>query len=149
MSVLLDANAFRKSVLGLSASKASGTLASTAIPIFTVTVGEVMVTGFYLKVTTAITAASTVALQSNPTTGDTVTLATATDLGTNDTAVGSVVGFDTGTTAASSFLRGGRNDIMWTVPIGQLELLPASANGAVTAYVTWVPLTDGALLVAA
>jgi hypothetical protein len=111
-----------------------------------------MITSVWLKVTTAIsTDAGTVALQQNPTTGDTQTLVTATDLGTTDTAVGSVVGLDTnGTTlTAPKFLRGGRSDINWVITTGQVEILPASANGAVTIGVTWVPLTTGATLVAA
>jgi hypothetical protein len=149
MSVYNEAAAFRKAVLGDIATKASGTLASSAIPVFTVAGGEVMITSVWLKVTTSITAASTVALQQNPTTGDTQTLVTATDLGTADTAAGSIVGLDQGTTAASSFLRGGRHDINWVITTGQVELLPASANGAVTIGVTWVALTDGATLVAA
>ena len=103
MSVLNDNTAFRKAVLGNVATKASGTLASSAIPVFTVAGGEVMITSVWLKVTTSITAASTVALQNNPTTGDTMTLVTATDLGTSDTLAGGLVGLDTGTTAASSF----------------------------------------------
>jgi hypothetical protein len=150
MSVLNDNAAFRKAVLGLLATKASGTLASSAIPVFTVAGGEVMITSVWLLVTTAIsTDAGTVALQQNPATGDTQTLVTATDLGTSDTAVGSIVGLDQGTTAASKFLRGGRHDVHWVITTGQVEVLPASANGAVTVGVTWVPLTDGATLVAA
>lgn len=144
-----DATLIRRAVKGFVATKASGTLASSAIPVFTVADGEVLITSVWLKVTTSITAASTLALQQNPTTGDTQTLVTATDLGTTDTAAGSIVGLDQGTTAASSFLRGGRHDINWVITTGQVELLPASANGAVTIGVTWVPLTEGATLVAA
>ncbi len=150
MSILNPNGAFTKSVLGPVVTKASGTLASAAIPVFTVAGGEVMITSVWLKVTTSITTdAGTLALQNNPTTGDTLTLVTATDLGTTDTLAGDIIGLDQGSTAASKFLRGGRNNINWAVSIGQLELLPASANGAVTIGVTWVPLTDGATLVAA
>jgi len=149
MTVINEAEAYTKAVLGNVVTKASGTLASTAIPVFTVAGGEVMITSVWLKVTTSITAASTLALQNNPTTGDTMTLVTATDLGTTDTLAGGIVGLDQGTTAASSFLRGGRHDINWVISIGQVELLPSSANGAVTIGVTWVPLTSGATLVAA
>lgn len=149
MTVINELQAFTKVVKGFVATKASGTLASSAIPVFTVAGGEVMITSVWLKVTTSITAASTLALQNNPTTGDTMTLVTATDLGTSDTLAGGVVGLDQGTTAASSFLRGGRHDIDWVIPVGQVELLPASANGAVTIGCTWVPLTEGATLVAA
>jgi len=150
MTITNKGAAFMSSVLGLGpVTKASGTLASTAIPVFTIAGGEVMITSVWLKVTTSITAASTLALQNNPTTGDTMTLVTATDLGTSDTLAGGIVGLDQGTTAASSFLRGGRHDVMWVVSIGQIELLPSSANGAVTIGCTWVPLSAGATLVAA
>lgn len=151
MTVIQNPSAFTAAVLGNGpVSKASGTLASTAIPIFTIAGGEVMITSFYLKVTTSITLdAGTLALQTNPTTGDTITHVTATTLGTTDVLAGDIIGIDNGTTAASKFLVGGTNAPMWVVSIGQLELLPASANGAVTAYVTWVPLTAGATLIAA
>lgn len=153
MSVLLDANAFRKAVLGFGpVSKASGAITGDpTTPLFTIAGGEVMVTSIYLKATTAIaTNGGTLALQQNPTTGDTQVLVTATDLGTSDTAVGSIIGLDQGTTAASKFLRGGRHDIHWVITTGQIELVGASSvDGAVTTYVTWVPLTDGATLVAA
>jgi hypothetical protein len=70
--------------------------------------------------------------------------------GTTDTAAGSVVGLDRGTTAASKFLRGGRTDLNAVVTTGTVELVGASSvDGAVTIYVTWIPLTDGATLVAA
>jgi hypothetical protein len=153
MSVLLDNNAFRKAVLGLGpVSKASGAISGDpTIALFTVAGGEVMITSIYLKVTTTIAAAGgTLALQQNPTTGDTQTLVTATDLGTTDTAAGSIVGLDQGTTAASKFLHGGRHDIRWVITTGAVELVGASSvDGAVTTYVTWVPITDGATLVAA
>jgi len=151
MTITNKGAAFAATVLGLGpVTKSSGTLASTAIPVFTIAGGEVMITSVWLKVTTAIsTDSGTVALQNNPTTGDTVTLVTATDLGTTDTAVGTIVGLDQGTTAASKFLRGGRHDIMWVVGIGQVEILPNAANGVVTIGCTWVPLSAGATLVAA
>lgn len=153
MSVYIDPAAFRKAVLGLGpVSKASGAITGDpTTPLFTIAGGEVMVTSVWLKVTTTIAATGgTLALQQNPTTGDTQTLVTATDLGTTDTAAGSIVGLDQGTTAASKWLRGGRHDIRWVITTGQIELVGASSvDGAVTAYVTWVPLTDGATLVAA
>ena len=153
MSVLNDGAAFRKAILGFGpVSKASGAITGNpTTPLFTVAGGEVMITSLWGVVTTAIsTDGGTLAIQQNPTTGDTQTLVTATDLGTTDTAVGSVLGLDQGTTAASKFLRGGRHDILWVITTGQVEMVGASsANGAVTFYCTWVPLTDGATLVAA
>jgi hypothetical protein len=145
-----DNKQLRKTVLGNVATKSSGTLASSAIPVFTIAGGEVMITSVWLKVTTSLTTdAGTINLQLNPTTGGTYVLVTATDLATTDTTAGSIIGLDQGTTAASSYLRGGRHDVMWVVTTGQVEILPASANGVVTIGVTWVPLTNGATLVAA
>lgn len=151
MSVLLDANAFRKATVGLGPlSKASGA-SPTTVTSFTVAGGEVLITALWLKVTTAITTdGGTLSITNVPTTGDTITLVTATDLGTTDTAVGTVVGLDRGTTAASKFLRGGRVDLLAVATTGTIVLNGASSvNGAVTTYLTWVPLTDGATVVAA
>ena len=150
MTVVNEAAAFTKSVLGTVVTKASGTLASTAIPVFTVAGGEVMITSMWLKVTTSITTdGGTVALQMNPTTGDTMTLVAATNLGTTDTLAGGIVGIDNDVDTAPLFLRGGRNNVGWVVTTGQVEILPAAANGAVTFGVTYVPLTSGATLAAA
>ena len=64
--------------------------------------------------------------------------------------VGTVVGLDQGTTAASKFLRGGRIDLNAVVTTGTVKAVgAASINGACTVYCTWVPLTTGASLVAA
>lgn len=147
----IKADQLRPVVVGAGqVSKASGTLASSAISLFIVAGGEVLITTAYLKVTTSITTDSaTVALQSVQTTGGTQTLVTATDLGTTDTVAGAVVGLDQGSTAASKFLLGGRADLNAVVSTGTVKLLPAGGNGAVTVYVTWVPLTPGATLVSA
>lgn len=153
MSVYTDPSAFRKGLLGMGpVSKATGAITGNpTTPLFTIAGGEVLITGLWAVVTTAMTTDSgTYALQQNPTTGDTQTIVTATDLGTSDTAVGSLVGLDQGTSAATKFLRGGRIDLNAIVTTGQIEFVgAASANGAMTVYVTWVPLTDGATLVAA
>lgn len=150
MSVLNPNDAYRQASLGNVARK-SQALSAASLPVFTIAGGEVMVTSVWVKVTTSITTdGGTLALANNPTTGDTMTLVTATNLGTTDTAAGSIVGLDQGTTAASSFLRGGRHDVNWVVGVGQLELVGAAAvNGTVEIGVTWVPLTSGATLVAA
>lgn len=153
MSVIVNGNEVRAISLGRGpVSKSTGTITGNpTTPLFTIAGGEVLITSLYGKVTTALsTDSGTYALQQNPTTGDTQTIVTATDLGTSDTAVGSVIGLDQGTTAASKFLRGGRSDLNVVVTTGQIEFVgAASANGAITFYVTWVPITDGATLVAA
>lgn len=154
MTVINEGSAFRKSVLGNGpVAKASGTLTHNGVvQLFTVAGGEVLITGLWLVCTTAMAGANTVAIQADPTTGDTVTIVTATDLGSTDTAVGTVVGLTHGTTAASAFLRGGHACLNAVVTTGEVELLATGSgtvDGAVTVYVTWVPLTDGATLVAA
>lgn len=154
MSVLNDPDAFRKATLGLGpVSKASGTLTHNGVvQLFTVAGGEVLITALWLVVTTTMAGANTVAIQADPSTGDTQTIVTATDLGTTDTAAGSVVGLTQGTTAASAFLRGGHVALNAVVTTGEVELLATGSgtvDGAVTVYCTWVPLTDGATLVAA
>lgn len=153
MTVINEGSAFRKSRYGLGPiSKATGTITGNpTTTLFTVAGGEVLVTALWGKVTTALsTDSGTYAIQANPTTGDTQTLVTATDLGTSDTAVGSVIGLTRGTTAASAFLRGGTVDLDAVVTTGTIEFVgAASANGAITFYVCYVALTDGATLVAA
>lgn len=153
MSNLQDSAAFRRAVLGNGpVSKATGAITGNpTTALFTIAGGEVMITGLWGVVTTACTTDSgTYALQDNPTTGDTQVIVTATDLGTSDTAVGSVIGLDQGTSAATKFLRGGRLDLNCVVTTGQIEFVgAASANGAITFYCTWIALTEGATLVAA
>lgn len=152
MSVILQGTQQRQIALGQGpVSKASGTLSAATFPAFTVAGGEVLITALWIKVTTSITTdGGTLAVNNVPTTGNTVTLVTATDLGTTDTVAGSVVGVDRAAAAAASFLRGGRVDLNAVATTGAVNLVGASSvNGAVTVYCTWVPLTDGATLVAA
>jgi len=153
MSVLLDANAFRKSVLGLGpVSKATGTLAATTVPLFTVAGGQVLVTAMFGVVTTSITVANSYKLQFNPTTGDTQDLCAATDIGTTDTLAGDVLQFGLATTTAPPKLMSigyGTAMLNTVLTIGQIEHVSAGTDGAITWYVCWVPLIDGATLVAA
>lgn len=137
---------------GRLVTKASGAISGDpTIALFTIAGGEVIIRDLWMKVTTPIAQnGGTLAVQVNPTTGDTVTIVTATDLGTADTAAGTVVGLDQGTTAASKFLRGGRTDLHAIATTGQIELVGASSvDGAVTVGVLWEPVTAGATLVAA
>lgn len=151
MGILNNTSAFRNAILGgAPVSKASGA-SPTTVAAFTIAGGEVLITSLWLKVTTSITTdGGTLSVNLVPTTGNTVTIITATDLGTTDTVAGSVVGLDRGTTAASKFLLGGRTDLHALVTTGTVNLVGASSvNGAVTVYCTWIPLTDGATLIAA
>ena len=153
MSNFLEGMELRKLLLGNRAEKSTGTLAATTVPLFTITGGQVGITSIYGKVTTAITVANSYVLQSNPTDGNTQVLHTATDIGTNDTPAGAILSFGaptvaltggTTTTVLASGLTG-----MLTIPIGQIESVSAGTDGVILWVVTWIPLDDGADLVAA
>jgi len=134
---------------GAPVSKSTGTLAATTVPLFTIAGGQVMVTCIFGLVTTTITVANSYKLQNNPTTGDTTDINAATDIGTTDTAAGTILGFGQGTTAAPALLRGGFWHGYLVLPIGQIESVSAGTDGVITWYVSWVPVDVGATLVAA
>lgn len=151
MASQIAGSAQRNLILGGPPVSKTLSLSAATLAAFNVTGGEVLITGIWLKVTTSITTdGGTVAVNNVPTAGNTVTLVTATDLGTTDTVLGSVVGLDRGTTAAPSFLRGGRVDLNAVATTGVVNVVGASSvNGAATINVTYVPLTTGAVLAAA
>lgn len=152
MSVLNDASALRKASLGLSASKSTGTLAATTVALFTIAGGRVLVTSLFGLVTTSITVANSYKLQNNPTTGDTQDLCAATDIGTTDTLAGSILQFGLATTTAPAKLISvgyGTAVLNTVVPVGQIEHVSAGTDGVITWYATWLPMDDGATLVAA
>lgn len=153
MSVLLDANAFRKSVLGLGpVSKSTGTLAASTVDLFVIATGMVLVTALWGKVTTAVTVANSYKLVATPTTGASQDLCAATDIGTTDTTAGTLLtfGLDT-TTAPRKLMSIGYGVALGPVPvdIGKIQSVSAGTDGVITWYATWVPLQDGATLVAA
>lgn len=158
MSVLNNASAFRNAILGgAPVSKSTGTLAATTVALFTVAGGEVLITAMWGKVTTSITVANSYYLQFNPTTGDTAQMSTAQDIGTSDTLAGDLLTFGEGTATvpprimSPATAAGGYGHVLANVPlsIGQIEHVSAGTDGVITWYVCWVPLTDGATLVAA
>jgi hypothetical protein len=143
--------------LGLGpVTKSTGTLAASTVSLFTVAGGEVLVTAMWGKVTTAITVANSYKLQVNPTTGDTGDICAATDIGTNDSAAGSLLTFSLATTTAPPKLIAGSasgggyaEPLTVVVPTGDIEHVSLGTDGVITWYVTWVPLVEGASLVAA
>lgn len=153
MSVLEDGVAYRKMLLGPNlVTKSTGTLAATTVALFTIAGGEVLVTAMWGKVTTAITVANSYKLQFNPTTGDTADLCTAVDIGTSDTAAGTLLTFGADTTTAPRKLvaiTGYAEPLKAVLSIGQIEHVSAGTDGVITWNVCWVPLTVGATLVAA
>jgi hypothetical protein len=157
MSSILQGVQMRNLVLGSApVLKSTGTLAATTISLFTIAGGEVLVTGLWGKVTTAITVANSYKLQLNPTTGDTGDLCAATDIGTNDSAAGSLLTFSLATTTAPPKLIAGSasgggycGPLRAVVTTGDIESVSAGTDGVISWYCTWVPLTEGATLVAA
>lgn len=159
MATMVPGKQQRNLLLGSApVSSPSGAFAADTRTIFTVAGGEVLVTALWGVVTTAITVANTVALQTNPTTGDTKVFVEATDIGTTDTAAGTVVGFNNsiddpatnGATFEEKIELGGHALRNLVVTTGDIEQVTTGTNpdGAITWYATWVPLTDGATLVA-
>lgn len=120
--------------------------------IFTVTGGEAMITGLWAKATTALTVTNTVNVQVVPTAGSTMVIVTATDLGTTDTTVGTVIGIGVGanTPTAPKFLVGGSALLGAIVTTGSIKSVVTGTgpDGGLDWYCTWLPLTPGATVVA-
>ena len=149
MSQLNPNAAFTKAVLGPMVSKSTGTLAATTVPLFTIAGGLVAVTSIVGRVTTAITVANSYKLQHNPTNGTTADIFAATDIGTTDSALGEIfvaTGLKTDTVIKGA--RGISHPYI-VMETGQIESVSAGTDGVLLWYVTWVPIDDGATLVAA
>lgn len=151
MSTIIQGPQLRNLLLGNTPiSKGTGTLAATTVALFTIAGGRVLVTSMFGLVTTSITVANSYKLQINPTTGDTTDICAATDIGTTDSAAGTIIGFGQGTTAAPPLLKGGYSiPAPLPLPVGQIEHVSAGTDGAITWYLTYVPFDDGATVVAA
>ena len=153
MGILNNASAFRNAILGSApVAKAYTPLVVETKTLYTIAGGRVMLTSLYGLVTTDITVANTVKLQANPTTGTTQDLCAATDIGTTDTLAGALLSFQ-GLTG-DSLLRGVGVVQTLKAPLiiatGTIEQVTATgADGGITWYVTWIPMDDGATLVAA
>lgn len=153
MTVVNDADAFTKSVLGNKVSKAYPTLAVETKTLFTVS-GLCIITSLVGYVTTAITVANTVKLQANPTVGTTQDLCAATDIGTTDTPAGDLITIAGGAATAPVVGIGAVNMFSASAGIaiaaGTIEQVTATgADGGITWYLTYVPLVSGATIVAA
>lgn len=153
MSVLLNHEALRKVTLGLRVVGKLQTISGAAThQVFTVTGGNVLITMWGIC-TVEMAGANTVNVQTDPTTGDTVVIATATDLGTTNTAAGTLLGgqFDQdGTTNTPSLVKGCGEPLRFMAPIGEVEsvITGAGADGAIQWYACYLPLDDGAKLTA-
>lgn len=151
MSVLIQGDQLRSTLLGVRVEKSTGTLAATTISLFTVAGGVCLITSIYGEVTTSITVANSYKLQANPTVGTTKDLVAATDIGTTDTLAGALLGFDG--VAASTIQQGPGAVPLLQRPIavntGLIESVSAGTDGVINWVITYVPLTNGASIVAA
>lgn len=148
MAVYNEAAAFRKSVLGSVTTKSITVSGAATQAAFTISGGLVAITSIVGRVTTAITVAGTTKLVANPTAGTSVDLCTATDLGTTDTVAGEILVIEKGSAIALGADTFSLNPLL--VETGQIEVVTATGgDGTVKWYVTWVPIDEGATLVAA
>jgi hypothetical protein len=168
MGILNNNRAFAQSVVGSTVNKAYTPLVVETKALFTVS-GLVLVTSLVGLVTTAITVANTIKLQANPTTGTTSDLCAATDMGTTDTPAGNLIAItgapaegpltgigavqrfpvtEAQPTAVTTTMTGGAQGIY--VAAGSIEQVTATgADGGITWYLSYIPIADGATVVAA
>jgi len=152
MSTLIQGDQIRALLFGVRVEKAYATLAVETKSLFTVAGGKVLITSIVGEVTTAITVAGTSKLQHNPTVGTTKDLCAATDLGTTDTPVGNLLGFQGLTGDSILFGPGAVPNLKQPIVLtaGVIEQVNATgADGGITWVLTYVPLDNGASVVAA
>jgi len=156
MAVLTPGAVLRKIALGTTVLRTAASLPQTAqTPYFTVSGGRVLITSMIGEVTTAIQAqATTVQLIATPTTGTAVNLSGSTgDI--NGKEIGATIALPaTATTGALLVSNAGAN----VTPLGYYTVVRtgtidfktgASSTGATKWLLTYVPLDDGASVVAA
>jgi hypothetical protein len=159
MSQLNPNAALLKAVLGAAVSKATGTVANGVTSLFTITGGRVVITSLVGRVTTAIGATpSNAKLSFNPTAaGTTVDLCTAVAIASDAVEQTYTLATTHSTAAPGALIVAG--DVGWASGVlafpdilnaGVIEqnLSADPVGGAITWTVTWLPLDDGALLVA-
>lgn len=160
MSVLNPNAAFTKGILGTPVSKATGTVANGTTSLFTIAGGQVVITSLVGRVTTVIgSTVSNAKLVFNPTAaGTSVDMCTAVAI-TSDAVAQTYTFATTHSTAAPGALIVA-GDVGWASGVlafpdilnaGVIEqnLSADPVGGAITWTVTWIPLDEGATLVAA
>lgn len=149
MTTMIAGSQIRSIGLGVRVEKSTGTLAATTIPLFTIAGGMVMVTSLQGRVTAPVTVANSYKLQHNPTAGTTVDLCAASDIGTTDTVLGEI--FVVSGVRATGIVIGANPRVAMGVVMdtGQIESVSAGTDGAILWSLTYIPLDDGASLVAA
>lgn len=154
MSVLNDGDAFRKAILGLKTSRATGTLpATTQSAIFTIAGGQVMVTSLVGTVTTATGATATnLKVTGNPTTGTDVDIAANVSVASKE--VGSVITLNATFGGALVVNNAGGAPsalgVGFILNPGTLDLVTSATNtGSIKWDITYIPLDSGAAISAA
>lgn len=155
MSVIIQGTQLREIALGRYVQGKTSTIGAGGgvKQLFTVAGGEVLITGLWGKVTTAISLdTETLALQLDPTTGTTVVWVTATDLGTTDTAVGDILGVKDQGDGTTDFKVNGEILRNYIATTGEIELdvanVTGTEDGVIDWFCTWIPLTAGATVTA-
>lgn len=149
----IDGRSLRKLLLGLKVDRATAALPqSTTGHLFTIAGGRVMVPLILGEVTTAIQAQATTAkLTSTPTTGTAVDVCgtldlTGKEIGTLLTVTGTFANALVGANAGAASMQ----DRPFVLPIGFLDLITvASSTGSIKWTVFYIPIDDGASVVAA
>jgi hypothetical protein len=154
MTTWIEPASLRLATLGKRVAGKLQTIAGAAThQVFTVAGGNVLITAMWGVTTVEMAGANTVNVQTDPTTGDTAVIATATDLGTTNTAAGTLIGGlmdQDGTTNIPGLVKGAGQALTFLAPIGEIESVAteATADGAIQWYCTYIALDDGASVVA-
>lgn len=133
--------------------KSNGAVLAVADPLFTITGGPILVTGFYGVVTTLIGGAANCQIQivvTEP--AGTVNLST--DVAIDNDAAGTSYHFTVATPAVLTPVTAGAYDqdpaIRWFCPIGSIQADTDSAqSGVIKWYMTYKPLSPNSVVVAA
>ena len=150
MSDFMDGKAFRKLILGKKVDRAAADLAAAATSLFTVHTGRVLMTGFIGTITTA-SGANSCTWAHAPTTGTAQPIAAALDI--NPALVGDNVTITGVASAAATYNASATGLPMMDSPVilsvGNLQITPAAADGAMSWTMFYVPIDDGAYVTAA
>lgn len=133
-------------VLGLRVDRAAAALANETKAYFTVT-GQVQVMALYAIVTAAAGGANACSWSVNPTAGTTTSICGNLDI--DPALVGDILGI-TGVVATAMTYGGAVVGMMQplVVTAGTIDFISAAAQGSISAHIIYIPLSDGAEVVA-
>lgn len=149
MSVIINGNQLGTILLGSKVTKSFGALTNATSDLFVIAGGLVAITSIVGRVTTAITVANTYKLIHTPTTGTGKDLCASADIGTTDTAAGEVFVLTGLATDAIAIGSKGNKAPLIICETGKIQQVSSGTDGQIKWYVTYVPIDDGASLVAA